>query len=132
MSLKIGDGLTVTKTVTEDMLACSVGSGSLKVLATPVVAALMENAACALAQKGLEDIYTTVGTQLSIDHTSPTPLGGEISATAVLTEIDGRMFYFQVSAKDKSSVISKGTHTRVSVKSENFQRKAEEKFNAQV
>lgn len=129
MSLKIGDSLTVRKTVTEDMLACKVGSGSLEVLATPMVVALMENAACQLAQQGLEDIYTTVGTQISIDHTSPTPLNAEISATAVLTKIDGRMFYFDVAANDKKGVISKGTHTRVSVKSESFQRKADEKFN---
>lgn len=132
MSLKTGDKFTVTKTVTEDMLACCVGSGSLKVLATPVVIALMENAACRLAQQGLEDIYTTVGTQISIDHTSPTPLGTEISATAVLTKIDGRMFYFDVIAEDKNGEVSRGTHTRVSVKSESFQRKADEKFNAEI
>lgn len=129
MSLNTGDKLTKSAIVTEDMLACNVGSGSLKVLATPTVAALMESAACELAQKGLEDIFTTVGTQISIEHTSPTPLGAEISATAVLEKVDGRMFYFKVYAEDKKGEIAKGTHTRVSVKSESFQKKAEEKFN---
>ena len=37
-------------TVTREMLADAVGSGSLPVLATPVVAALLEEAACTLAQ----------------------------------------------------------------------------------
>ena len=129
MALNVGDKLTITKTVTEDMLACAVGSGSLRVFATPMVVALMENAACQLAQNGLEDIFTTVGTGVSIDHTSPTPVGAEVSATATVTKIDGRMFYFDLVAEDKMGVISKGTHTRVSVKSDSFQRKADEKFN---
>lgn len=130
MTLKVGDSLSKTKTVTEDLLACTVGSGSLKVLATPMVIALMENAACELAQQGLEDIFTTVGTGISIDHTSPTPINSSVTATVTLTKIDGRMFYFDVIAKDNKGVISKGTHTRVSVKSESFQRKADEKLNA--
>lgn len=129
MALNVGDKLTITKTVTEDMLACAVGSGSLRVFATPMVVALMENAACQLAQNGLEDIFTTVGTGISIDHTSPTPVGAEVSATATVTKIDGRMLYFDLVAEDKMGVISKGTHTRVSVKSDSFQRKADEKFN---
>ena len=40
---------TITKTVTEDMLAVSVGSGTLKVLGTPVLAQLYENIAMQLA-----------------------------------------------------------------------------------
>ena len=52
MALNVGDKLTITKVVTEDMSAFNVGSGSLRVLATPMVVALMENAASKLAQQG--------------------------------------------------------------------------------
>ena len=123
---------TISKTikVEEENLACAMGSGSLMVLATPAVVALMENAAAELAQNELDDDeLTTVGTMISIEHTSPTPIAVEVTAKAILTKVDGRMFYFDVAANDKKGVISKGTHTRVSVKSENFQRKADEKFN---
>lgn len=130
MSENSKDRLVKTATVTEEMLACNAGSGSLRVLATPAVAALMENAACTLAQSRLEDIYTTVGTEISISHTSPTPVGAEITVTAVLEETEGRVFKFSLSAQDKNGIIATGNHTRVSVKSESFQRKADEKFNA--
>ena len=40
---------TITKTVTEDMLAVFVGSVTLQVLGTPVLAQLYENAAMQLA-----------------------------------------------------------------------------------
>ena len=123
---------TLSKTikVDEENLAVSMGSGSLLVLATPAVVALIENAAAELAQNELDnDELTTVGTMISIEHTSPTPLGAEITATAELTKTDGRMFYFDVTATDKKGEIAKGTHTRVSVKAEKFQMKADGKFN---
>ena len=97
---------SVTIKVEEENLAVSMGSGSLCVLATPCVVALMENAAAALA-----------------------PLGAEVTATAVLKSVDGRMFNFEVFAEDKKGEIARGTHTRVSVKSEKFQMKADSKFD---
>jgi predicted thioesterase len=122
--------LSKTIKVEEEHLAVAMGSGSLEVLATPAVVALMENAAAELAQDLLEsEELTTVGTMISIEHTSPTPLGAEVTATATLTESDGRFFRFDVVAEDKKGEIAKGTHTRVSVKSEKFQMKADGKFN---
>ena len=46
---------SVTIKVEEENLAVSMGSGSLCVLATPCVVALMENAAAALADKALDN-----------------------------------------------------------------------------
>ena len=122
--------LSKTIKVEEENLACAMGSGSLMVLATPAVVALMENAAAELAQNILDnEELTTVGTMISIEHTSPTPIGAEVTATATLTETDGRMFYFDVVASDKKGEIAKGSHTRVSVKAEKFQMKADGKFD---
>ncbi len=121
---------SITITVTDANLACTMGSGSLKVLATPAVVALMENAAAQLAQSELKsDELTTVGTMISIEHISPTPLGAEVTTKATLNSSDGRMFNFEVEAYDKKGLIAKGTHTRVSVKSEKFQLKADCKFD---
>ncbi|MBR1483632.1 MAG: dihydrolipoamide acyltransferase [Ruminococcus sp.] len=123
------DTLSKTLTVTEAQLACAMGSGSLRVLATPAVVALMENAAAALADEILADCsLTTVGTAIAIEHTSPTPLGADITATATLTAQEGRLFHFDVTASDAKGEIAKGTHTRVSVKAEKFQEKANGKF----
>ncbi len=48
--LNIGDSLTIKEKVDETMLAVSVGSGDLEVLATPALIALMENASATLAK----------------------------------------------------------------------------------
>ena len=122
--------LSKTIKVEEENLACAMGSGSLMVLATPAVVALMENAAAELAQIELDnEELTTVGTMISIEHTSPTPMGADVTATATLVETDGRTFKFNVVAMDKKGEIAKGTHTRVSVKADKFQMKADGKFD---
>ena len=113
----------ITMTVRDENLALHMGSGSLRVLATPAVVAL-------LAQVLLDNAeLTTVGTMIAIEHTSPTPLGAEVTAEARLVSEDGRTFQFEVSAFDKKGEIARGTHTRVSVKAEKFQAKADSKFD---
>lgn len=114
--------------VTEDMLAINMKSGSLRVLATPAVVALMENASSLLAQEIVDDGITTVGTFISIEHLSPSPIGAEIKVVATLKKQENRMFVFDLEAYDNSGLIAKGTHNRFSVKSESFQKKADEKF----
>lgn len=117
--------LTREYTVEESMLAVNVGSGSLRVLATPMVAAFFEGTAAALAQAELEDIYTTVGSKITVEHLNPTPLGAKVTVTAELTEQDGRFYRFRLEAYDETGLVATGTHERVSVKKESFSAKAE-------
>ena len=116
---------TITKTVTQEMLAVHVGSGTLNVLGTPVLASLYENAAVQLAAEYCDGNTTTVGPSLSLTHDAPTPLGMEFSVTATLLKQEGRIFTFALEARDAVGVISTGTHTRVAVFSERFQEKAD-------
>ena len=122
------DNFVIEKVVTEDMLAVNVGSGSLRVLATPTVVALMEEASTKLADTFLDEGLTTVGTMVEIQHISPSPIGAEIKVESKLISNDGRSFKFEVTAYDNAGMIANGTHNRVSVKSEKFQKKADEKF----
>lgn len=120
---------TAVTTATDDKLAVNVGSGSLKVFATPAMTALMEAAACACLSEILEDGETTVGTELNIKHTSATPERMNITAEAVLTAVNGREFTFDVKAFDDCGEIGSGTHKRFLVYSEKFTSKTYEKLN---
>ena len=117
-------------TVTEEMLAEHVGSGSLPVLATPVVAAFFEGAAAELAQGFLPEGITTVGTEITVRHTAPTPCGAAVTVKAELTGQDGRTFTFRLSAEDEAGPVASGEHTRVSVRSGRFVEKAEQRKSA--
>lgn len=121
--------LTREYTVTEEMLAVNFGSGSVRVLATPMVAAFFEGTAAELAQTCLENIYTTVGSVITVNHLNPTALGCKVTVTAELTEVDGRVYRFKLEAYDNAGLIATGTHERVSVKKESFTAKAEARKN---
>ncbi len=119
----------ISANVDEAMLAVNVGSGTLEVLATPVVAALMEKAACELVQPYLPEGITTVGTMISINHISASSLGAEIIAEARLTDIADRKYTFELTARDNAGVIATGKHERFTVKSQRFMEKTNAKLD---
>lgn len=127
--LNIGEKYEINTTVKKEHLASYLKSGCLNVFATPMVIAFMEEASLELAEKGLPEGITTVGTEVNVEHLSPTPLGAEVRFVSELIKIeDDRFFYFKVEAYDKLGLIAKGTHTRASVKADKFQVKADTKF----
>ena len=107
--------------------ARAMGSGSLPVLATPAMTALMEQAAANLLEEFLPEGWTSVGISLDIAHTSATPLGMAFRAEAEVTEVDGRKVVFDVRANDEAGEIGHGTHARFAVESEPFLAKAAKK-----
>lgn len=113
----------------ESSSAAAMGSGSLKVFATPALAALMEKAACNCLSDYLENDETTVGTELNIRHTSATPIGMNVRAEAVLTAVSGREFTFEIRAYDESGEIGFGVHKRFLVFGEKFVSKTYSKLN---
>lgn len=128
--MNIGEKYEVEITVTDEFTAKSMRSGSLPVLATPFMVALMEQAASDLCDKYIEEGLSTVGTALNIQHLAPTPVGAKVRAVATVTDYDGRKICFDVEAYDEAGLIGKGTHERFTIKIDKFmqktaQRKAE-------
>ena len=122
--LTLGKTATVSTTVTDNNTAKTVGSGALDVFATPMMVALMERAACECLSDCLEAGQTSVGSQINIEHTKPSKVGSEITATASIESVSGRRIEFIVTAKDNSGEIGKGKHTRVIVDTDRFMKKS--------
>ena len=118
-----GLSFTATMRVSAEVTAEYIGSGDLAVLATPAMCALMENAAMMAVATHLEEGQTTVGTALNIEHSRATKIGEVITATAVLTEVNGRELQFNIAARDEIGIIGEGTHTRFIVNREKFMAK---------
>lgn len=108
------------ETVDESRSAETMGSGSLRVYATPALVALMEHAACEALKGMLEDGVTTVGTQMNVSHVAATPIGMTVRAEAVLTAQEGRAYTFAIEAYDDAGLIGKAEHQRVAVKTDKF------------
>lgn len=114
--------------VSENDLAVNVGSGSLPVFATPTMIMLMEKAACNCLADFLEGDETSVGTEMNVKHVSATPCGMNVTAEAVLAEVNGREFTFRVKASDEAGIIGEGLHKRFLVYGEKFTAKTNAKL----
>jgi predicted thioesterase len=115
-----GLSATTQLTVTDADTAIAFGSGEVPVLATPRIIALVEEAAVAAVHPCLEEGLSTVGVRVQIEHISPTPVGGVVTAEANLEKVEGRRLIFHVSARDERGLIAAGKVTRVTVDIERF------------
>ena len=118
--MKEGLSHTSQLIVSESDSALAQGSGELEVLATPRMIALMENAAMLAVTPALAPGETTVGGQISVSHLKPSAVGATVSATAVLTRVEGRKLTFTLSASEGDKTIGEGTHIRFVVNREKF------------
>jgi predicted thioesterase len=113
--------------VGEQHTAPRIGSGRIRVLATPVMINLIEAAALAAIEHLLSAGYQSLGTHLDVRHIAATPVGMKVRATAEVVRIEGRTIYFKVRADDEKELIGEGTHERVVVNVERFDKRVQEK-----
>ena len=106
--------------VTEENTALAMGSGSLLVLATPAMVAMMEHAAVNALEGRLPEGIDSVGIAINVEHLAASPVGAMIRAEALLTAADGRTYDFEIEAFDNTGLIGKATHRRATVKVEKF------------
>ena len=85
------------------------------VLATPLIILFMENAALDAIHKYLPPGKSAVGTAVTIRHLAATPAGQHVTAEAVVTGVDDRRIVFEVTARDETRQIGRGTHERAIV-----------------
>lgn len=109
-----------TIVVTEELTAQNMGSGDMPVLATPALVALMENAAMLCVAPLLPEGCTTVGGSIDVKHLAPSALGATVTATATLTEQDGRRYAFSIVAREGDKEVGNATHQRFAVDREKF------------
>lgn len=114
--IPIGAKGTYTLRVTPAHLANQFKDAILpQVFATPMMVTIMENAALNAIRDYLEPGESAVGTVVNVRHLAATPVGHQVTATAMVTKVDGRRIEFDVSARDEVEEIGAGTHERMLV-----------------
>lgn len=127
-NLSVGMSAKVELTVTLKDTAVAFGSGGVKVLATPMMIGIMENAAMKAVDSSLPEGYATVGTHLDVKHLAATPVGMKVYAEAELMKIEGKKLFFHVRAYDEKEKIGEGTHSRYIIATDSFIEKANGKL----
>ena len=128
--LELPAGLTGSAelVVGEQHTAPRIGSGRIRVLATPVMINLIEAAALAAIEQSLPEHHQSLGTRLDISHIAATPVGMRVRATAEVERVEGRTVHFRVRAEDERELIGEGTHQRVVVNLERFDARLQKKL----
>ena len=128
--IMIGMKCQLEQTVTQELTAAAVGSGLLPVFGTPYMIGLMENAAQSALSVFLEEGQGSVGTQLNVKHTAPTPIGMKVWVEAEIISVseNGKLVDFSLKAWDEKGPIGEGTHTRAIINNERFLAKCNAKL----
>lgn len=115
----IGTEATAELTVGPGDLAITLterpGDAFPAVFATARMIGLMELAGSRLLQPFAAPGELSVGVTVEVSHTAATPLGGRVTAVARYTGRRGKLFAFEVTARDEGGEIGKGTHQRAIV-----------------
>lgn len=99
-----------------------------RVLATGFMVGLIEWACIRAVNPHLDwPGEQTVGIDIRLDHTAPTPPGLWVNVKGRLEEVAGRKLSFSISADDGVDVICRGRHDRFVIDAEKFSAKAASK-----
>ena len=115
-------GMTREETflVEEQHLACQIGSGDERVLATPWMIAFMEQVANRLVAENLPDGQMSVGVHVDVRHLAATPMIAKVRVRAEVLEVVKNQVTLAIEAWDSTDKIGEGTHQRVVVEKERF------------
>ncbi len=109
--------------VEKEHTAKALGSGTLEVLSTPYLVAMVENTCLKEIAEKLSKGQTTVGARMDISHLKATKVGASYTIETQLIK-EGRTSYtftFQVFSQDEK--IAEGQHLRVRVNEHEFMEK---------
>lgn len=107
-------------TVKEENTALFMGSGDLKVYATPSLCAFVEYTCKNMIAHYLQKEETSVGIKIDIDHLKATALNKEVVCIAKIVSQSERTIDFEAEVFEGEKLIGKAKHTRAIINTERF------------
>jgi len=129
-SLKPGLTGSASLIVADEHTAPRIGSGRVRVLATPVMINLIEAAALDAIEGLLPEGHQSLGTVLNVRHIAATPVGMRVTAQVEVVAVEGRTVRFRVEARDAIELIGDGSHERVVVNVAKFDLRVQRKIGS--
>ena len=112
-----------TSIVENGHTAGHLGSGDVRVLASPMMILFMEVTARKLLAAHLPAGASSVGTRVDIRHLAPSAVGAAVRTRAEITAVDGSKITLKVDAWDGETLIGSGMHWRYVVDEAHFMRR---------
>jgi fluoroacetyl-CoA thioesterase len=128
-SIKPGMSVEDTQEVTSEVTATHVGSGSLRVYATPAMALFVERTCKDMVAPLLPKGNDTVGVDIRVRHLAPTPVGGKVRIRAEVVAADEKTIAFKAQLWDDVELVGEADHQRVVIDVERFLKRVREKVS---
>ena len=117
---KVGDEAEGSLVVGPEHFASVIVDGTPDVFSTPSLGALVEKTAAEWLGGFSGDGETSVGAQITINHTAATPEGKRVTVTVRLEAVEAPRYDFTWTAVDEAEEVGSGTHTRFVVDEARF------------
>jgi predicted thioesterase len=124
---QVGEVAEASQEVTAERTASHIGSGAVRVYATPAMVLFVERTCHGLIARHLPEGQTSVGVELRVRHLAPTPLGGKVHLRAEVVAVEGGSVTFHCSLRDEAEPVGEVEHVRRIVDLERFLRRVEAK-----
>jgi fluoroacetyl-CoA thioesterase len=118
--IRVGAAAEASLEVTPDLVASHLGSGGLRVFATPAMALMVERTCRTLIEPHLPAGQSTVGVEIRVRHLAPTPLGKTVRIRAEITGLEGRAVDFRAELWDEAEKVGEADHRRMIIDVERF------------
>ncbi len=125
--LKLGTTSESSLTVDEGRTAVHLGSGTLRVFATPAMVLLIEDTCRRMVEPHLAAGESTVGVSLKVRHLAPTPMGQTVRCRAEVVGVEGVVITFRAEVWDPTEKIGEAEHKRAVIEVDRFLRRVEAK-----
>ena len=116
MELEIGSNSSIEFKVKDSDLAknleISPEDNFPEVFATARLVALMECSAAKVLTPLLKEGQLSVGVEVNMKHLAPTLTGDIVNSTATFVGMEGKLYKFEIEAKDSGGVVGTCIHTR--------------------
>jgi predicted thioesterase len=125
--LRVGEAAEASQEVTAERTASHIGSGALRVYATPAMALFVERTCRDLVERHLPEGQTTVGVELHVRHLAPSPLGSVVHLRAEVVAVEGQRIDFRCRLWDDQEPVGEVEHSRRVIDTARFLRRVESK-----
>lgn len=124
---KIGTRGETTFRVAESHCIEFATDGMPAVLSTPQLIGILERTARQTLAAFLDAEERSVGVALDLRHLAPAALGAQVTATARVIGVNGRLVDFQIEAREETELLLRGTHQRAVVRVGSFAKRLRSK-----
>ncbi len=124
--IEIGLESSASFTVEEQHSAAHIGSGTMRVLASPSMIAFMEITARRMLDEYLPKAFTTVGIRVDVRHLAACSIGSQVEVRVKVIERDRKLLVLQVDAYLGETQLGSGRHERFVINKADFIAKLEQ------